>query len=102
MADYLENLLLGWDYLDKTTAVIYGNTKPIDVIFNQSTHRDNKVYGGYSPDNDAIIYAKTSDLVNPKALKGKAVTIDSNSYRVVSVNYGKYITHIVVNSPDKK
>lgn len=92
-------LLQGFDILPKTVVTINGSS--VECVFNQSTHRDNKTDGGYEPDNETTIAVVTSNLTNPRALKGKIVVMDSLQWRVLRVRYGAAITHLDLVSVDK-
>jgi non-homologous end joining protein Ku len=97
--DITDEIISGFDYLPKTTSTI--NNKAVDVLFNQSVHRDNKTLGGYELDNESIVYVKTKDLTNPLSLKGKTMTLNSQEWRIISIRTGGYITHLTVISVDK-
>ena len=92
-------LLQGFNILPKINAIVNGTT--VEAVFNQSTHVDNKVAGGYEPDNLAVLAIKTSLLTSPRALKGKIVFIFNVNWRVLNVQYGDIITHLTVVSDDK-
>lgn len=96
--DLTQYILQGLSILPKKTAVI--NSQTVQVLFNQSSHRDNKVLGGYEPDNSVTIYVETSLITNPKSLKGVSITIDDEPFRIVLVRYGQYVTHFECISVD--
>lgn len=99
MIDLTPYLLTGFNQLPKTSVTIGGST--IDCVFNTSTHNDQKVYGGFEPDMEATIAIQTSLLTNPKSLKGTTVTIEGESWRVLTVRYGVAITHLTLISTEK-
>jgi hypothetical protein len=95
-----DDILEGFDYLPKTPAVIDGTD--VDVLFNMGNFRDNKVLGGYEPDENFIVFFKTSEVPNVKALKGKPVVLKDNDLRVVNVRYGAIIKHLEGQSINKR
>lgn len=92
-------LLAGFAILPKTDMTIGATT--VECVFNQSTHRDDKAFGGFEPSDEATVSVKTSLLTNPKTLKGTTVTIESAVWRIISVTYGQSITHLGLISADK-
>lgn len=90
---------MGFNILPKTDTIILGSTIP--CVFNTSDHNDNNVLGGMEPDNIATLAIKTSLLTNPKSLKGKTVTIEGDTWRVLTVTYGQTITHLKVIAEHK-
>lgn len=98
--DISQEILAGFNLLPKVKCVIDGNE--IDCIFNLFTHRDSKEYGGYEPDDDTLIYVKSSDIINAKSQKGKTLFVKGSNYRIVDVIVGDYLTHFRVISVNKK
>ena len=96
MSNYIDQ---GFEILVNAQAIILGET--IDGIFNTSKHRDNKILGGYEPDDDFVFMARTSDLTNPKSLKGVIIQINSQNYRIVSIEYGEMSTKLYSQSQNK-
>ena len=96
MTDFLD---IGFDILTNATAVIQGSN--VEGIFNTAKFRDNKVLGGYEPDIDFSFLARTGDLTNPKSLKGVQITVDGDTLRIVTVEYGAIITKLYCQSVDK-
>jgi hypothetical protein len=99
MMDLSPFILAGFALLPKVDATIGAST--VEAVFNQSTHRDNKTFGGFEPDNEASLSIQTSLLTNPKSLKGGTITIDGEPWRVTVVRYGAAICHFTLVSPDK-
>jgi len=97
--DISSYLLAGFNELPKTSVTI--GVSAVECVFNTSTHNDNKVLGGFEPDQEATLAIETSLLTNPKSLKGTTMTLDGESWRVVSVRYGQTITHLSLISTDK-
>ena len=55
--DISNEILAGYDFLPKTPATIDG--VKVDVLFNMGNFRDNKVLGGYEPDENFIGFIST-------------------------------------------
>lgn len=92
-------ILAGLNILPKTNVIINGST--VEALINQSSHNDNKTFGGFSPDNLMVITVKTSLLTSPKTLKGKLCVYDYSNWRITTVNYGESVTHLTMISDDK-
>lgn len=99
MIDISSYLLAGFSVLPTIKITI--DEVDIDCLFNQSDHNDSKTYGGFEPDNSAVVSIKTSLLTNPKEMKGKVVTIDEEEWRVIKVRYGASVTHLTIMSKHK-
>ena len=97
--DLSNNILLGFDVLVNATATVGSTSVP--CIYNQSVTRDNKVIGGYEPDDEVTVLVKTSGFENPKSCKGLHMTVDGNEYRIVQVAFGQYVTRFSCQSLNK-
>ena len=89
----------GFNILPKTSVVVNGTT--VECLFNQSDHNDSNVLGGFEPDNQAVLSIKTELLSNPRALKGKIVSLNQSNWRVMNVKFGNIITHLTVVADNK-
>lgn len=93
-------LLAGFSILPKVPVTIGGRT--VDALFNDSTHADNKEFGGQVPDEQAIISIATSFFAtHPKTLKGSLLYIGGAAWRVESVRYGATVTHLTIVNPSE-
>lgn len=92
-------LLQGFEILPQTSGTVNGVS--VKGVFNQSSHRDEKMLGGYGPQDEAIYSVKTSLLTNPKQLKGKICNVSGQNWRVMQVRYGDTITHLTLVSVDQ-
>lgn len=92
-------LLQGFEILPQTAATV--NSVAVTGVFNQSSHRDEKMLGGYGPQDEAVYSVKTSLLLNPTSLKGKLVVLNGRNWRVMQVRYGDTITHLTIVSPEQ-
>ena len=99
MIDLGAHLLQGFNITPKTEATINGVV--VKAVFNQSNHLDDKALGGYIPQDEAVLSVATSNLTNPKSLKGKLCSVSGQSWRIMSVRYGEYITHLTIVSVEK-
>jgi len=93
-------LLAGFIELPKISVII-GNVA-IECVKNQSIHRDSKTFGGFEPLDEITISFKTSDISNPRALKGSTLTVESVNYRVDEVTLGSTLTRLSLVSIDKR
>lgn len=96
--DITNFILQGFQNLPLITVSI--NNVNLECIFNQSNHLDDKTFGGYSPSVDFTVMFRTSDLQNPKSLKGKILTKGTETYRIISVRYGEILTSLNCISED--
>jgi hypothetical protein len=94
--DISQYLLQGFEILPQTAATV--NSVAVTGVFNQSSHRDEKMLGGYGPQDEAVFSVKTSLLTNPKQLKGKICVVSGQSWRIMQVRYGDTITHLTLVS----
>jgi hypothetical protein len=94
-----EYLLQGFNILPQTSGTV--NSVDVTGVFNQSTHVDNKVLGGYGPQDEAVYSIRTSLLTNPKTLKGKVCNVSGQNWRIMSVRYGDTITHLTLVSVEQ-
>lgn len=92
-------LLQGFNILPKINVII--NSVTIEAVIDTSTHRDNKTYGGFEPDQECVLAIQTSLLTNPKSLKGKEITINNEKWRILNIRYGASICHLTCVSTDK-
>jgi hypothetical protein len=92
-------LLQGFTLLPQTSATVDGVS--VQGVFNQSSHRDEKMLGGFGPQDEAVYSVKTSLLTNPTSLKGKLVVLNSRTWRIMQVRYGQTISHLTIVSPDQ-
>lgn len=89
----------GFSILANASVIIGGNT--LSCIFDTSTHNANKSLGGFAPDNEATVSIKTSDLTNPKSLKGSTLILNGSAWRIESVRYGVTVTTLMLVAEDK-
>ena len=89
-------LLQGFEILPQTAATV--NSVAVTGVFNQSSHRDEKMLGGYGPQEEAVFSIRTSLLTNPKTLKGKICNVSGQNWRIMQVRYGDTITHLTLVS----
>jgi hypothetical protein len=98
--DISQYLLQGFNILPQTSATVNGVA--VSGVFNQSSHRDEKMLGGYGPQDEAVYSVKQSLLpTNPSSLKGKIVVLNDRNWRIMSVRFGQTITHLTIVSPEQ-
>jgi hypothetical protein len=97
----IENYLLqGFNILPQTLATVNGVA--VSGVFNQSSHRDEKLLGGFGPTDEAVFSVKQSLLpTDSTSLKGKIVVLNNRSWRIMQVRYGQTITHLTITSPEQ-
>jgi hypothetical protein len=96
--DLTPYLLLAFDVYPKVSVIISGVT--VEAIFKTSSHKDTKTWGGLTDTlTDTSIMVKTSDLTNPKELKGNVINLNGTSYRVASVTYGEGVCTLFLVDP---
>lgn len=98
-------LLKGFDVLPKEDITI--NSVVIDGVYNQLTHRDNKIFGGFEPDDQALVYVRTQDvyvenLYDIKDLIGTRVTFRDKVWRIIDIKVGDAISHFTIISTNKQ
>ena len=98
--DLSNYILQGFKILPKITVSVNGG-QIIDALLDTTTHRDEKSFGGFEPNQQAWVSIETRYLNSPKTLQGKIVVMNSESWRIRSIRYGDSITTLELISTDK-
>lgn len=82
------------DLLSNDTFTLSGET--VDCVYNQTTYKfGDKNYGFPSEDTLSLTF-NTSEFPTIKNYKGKNLTHNSQSFRIIDVIYGAYSSTVVI------
>lgn len=84
----------GLTILINDSFVIDGTT--VDCVFNQSSHKfGDKNYGFPTEDTNALTFT-TSDFPTIKQYKGLKLTHGGQEFRILDIQYGVYVTTLLI------